>query len=46
MTANLAVNVRARLPIINPIAVAYIEAALAAVPPDCVLNEPGKDLRI
>jgi hypothetical protein len=41
----LAVEVRARLPIINPIAVADVEARLGAVPPDRVLNEPGKRLR-
>ena len=44
MTTNLAVEVRARLPIINPIAVADVEARLGAVPPDRVLNEPGKGL--
>jgi hypothetical protein len=26
------------------IAIADVQAALAAVPPDCVLDEPGKDL--
>ena len=31
--------------IINPIAVADIEAVLGAVPPDRVLDEPGKSLR-
>ena len=41
----MAVEVRARLPIINPIAVADVEARLGAVPPDRVLNEPRKRLR-
>ena len=45
MTTNLAVDVRARLPIINPIAVADVEARLGAIPPDRVLNKPGKRLR-
>jgi len=40
--ANLVV---AATRIINPIAIADIEAALAAaVPPDRVLDKPGKDL--
>ena len=42
---NLAIDVRARLPIINPIAVADVEARLGAVPPDRVLDEPRKRLR-
>ena len=42
---NLAVDVRARLPIIDPIAVADVEAGLGAVPPDRVLDEPRKRLR-
>ena len=41
---NLAIDVRARLAIINPIAVADVEARLGAVPPDRVLNEPRKRL--
>ena len=41
----MAVNVRTRLPIINTIAVADVEARLRAVSPDCVLNEPRKRLR-
>jgi hypothetical protein len=41
----LAIDVRARLGVINPIAVADIEAGLGAVPPDGVLDEPGKDGR-
>ena len=45
MTTNLAVNVRARLPIIDPSAVADVEAGLGAVPPDGMLNEPRKRLR-
>ena len=45
MTTNLAIDVRARLAIINPIAVADVEARLGAVPPDCVLDEPWKRLR-
>ena len=42
---NLAVDVRARLSIINPIAVADVEARLGAIAPDRVLDEPGKRLR-
>ena len=45
MTTNLAVHVLARLAIIDPIAVADVEAGLGAVPPDCMLNEPRKRLR-
>ena len=45
MTTNLAVDVVARLPIIDPIAVADIEARLGAVPPDRVLDEPREWLR-
>jgi len=41
----LTIDVRARLPIINPIAVADVEAGLGAIPPDRVLDEPGKRLR-
>jgi hypothetical protein len=43
MTTNLAINVGARMPIINPIAVAEVEAG--PIPPDRVLNEPWKRLR-
>jgi hypothetical protein len=42
---NLAVDVRARLPVIDPIAVADVEARLGAVPPDRVLDEPREWLR-
>ena len=45
MTTNLAIDVGARLPIIDPIAVADVEAGLGAVPPDRVLDEPWKRLR-
>jgi hypothetical protein len=45
MTTNLAIDVAARLPIINPIAVAHVEAGLGAVPPDRMLDEPRKRLR-
>ena len=45
MTTNLAIDVVARLPIIDPIAVADVEARLGAVPPDRVLDEPRKRLR-
>ena len=45
MTTNLAIDVRARLAIINPIAVADVEARLGAVPPDRMLDEPWKWLR-
>jgi hypothetical protein len=30
--------------VIDPVAVANIEALLAAIPPDCVLHEPRKHL--
>ena len=42
---NLTVDILARLSVIDPIAVADIEAALGAIPPDRVLNEPRKDRR-
>ena len=45
MTTNLAIDVRARLAIIDAIAVADIEARLCAVPPNRVLDEPWKQLR-
>ena len=45
MTTNLAVDVIARMAIIDAIAVADIETGLGAVPPDRVLNEPWKRLR-
>ena len=44
-TTNLAIDVIARLAIINAIAVADVEAGLGAVPPNRVLDEPGKRLR-
>src|SRR5580700_7591623 len=44
MTTNLAIDVRARLAIIDAIAVADVEARLGAIPPDRVLNEPRKRL--
>ena len=39
---NLTVYIRARLSIIDAIAVADVEAAPGAIPPDRVLDEPGK----
>ena len=45
ITTNLAINVIARLAIINAIAVAHVEAGLGAEPPNRVLDEPGKRLR-
>src|SRR5437868_6924969 len=45
MTIKLAVDVRARLAVIDPVAVADVEAGLGAVPPDRVLDESGKDGR-
>ena len=45
MTTDLAIDVAARLPIINPIAITDVEARLGAVPPDRVLDEPRKRLR-
>src|ERR1700683_2075961 len=41
-TTNLAVDVVARLSIIDAIAVADAEAVLSAEPPDGVLHEPGE----
>ena len=41
----MTVYVAAKLAIIDAIAVADIEAVLRAIPPDCVLDEPGKRLR-
>ena len=41
--ANLAIDIVARLPIIDPVAVADVEAELGAVPPDGVLHEPWED---
>jgi hypothetical protein len=37
--------VLAPIPVIEPIAVADVEAWLAAIPPDRELHEPGEDLR-
>ena len=45
MIANLAIDVRARLAIIDPVAVADVEARLSAVPPDRMLDEPRKRRR-
>ena len=39
---NLAVDVVARLPVIDAIAVADVEARLGAVPPNRMLDEPRK----
>jgi len=41
----LAIQIGASPCVIDPVAVADIEAALAAVPPDRVLHEPRKSLR-
>ena len=35
----------APMPVIDPVAVANVEALLAAIPPDRELDEPGKDVR-
>jgi hypothetical protein len=37
--------VLAPLPVIEPVAVANVEALLAAIAPDGQLDEPGEDLR-
>ena len=42
---QLKVQIFATNPVIDPIAVADIEATLAAVPPDRELHEPGKGVR-
>ena len=44
-TANLAIDIVARSPIIDPVAVADVEAELSAVPPDGVLHEPRENAR-
>ena len=41
--ANLAIDILARLPIIDPVAVADVEAELGAVPPDGMLHEPWEN---
>src|SRR5690349_14626460 len=33
------------LPVVEPVAIANVEALLAAIAPDCELDEPGEDLR-
>ena len=38
-------RVLAAMPVIDPVAVADVEALLAAIAPDCELHEPGEDLR-
>ena len=43
--AQLTINVVAGVTIVDPVAVANIEAALAAVPPDCKLHEPRENPR-
>ncbi len=35
----------APMPVIEPVAIANVEALLAAIAPDCELDEPGEDLR-
>ena len=40
---NLTVDILARLAVIDAIAIADIEPALGAIPPDRVLDEPRKD---
>ena len=42
---QLTVQIFAANSVIDPVAVADIEATLAAVPPDRELHEPGKGLR-
>jgi hypothetical protein len=43
--AYSAFSILTRFVVINPITVADIETVLAAIAPDRVLDEPGKDLR-
>ena len=43
--AHWTIQVVAALDIINPVAVANIETVLGAIPPDRVLDKPGKGLR-
>ena len=43
-TVHLTVDIRTRLSIINAVAIADIQAAPGAVPPDRVLDEPREDL--
>jgi hypothetical protein len=42
---NLTVDIRARLAVVNAVAIADIEPALGAIPPNRVLNEPRKHRR-
>src|ERR1039457_3654412 len=42
---QLAVSILAGVPVVNTVAVANVQIALRAVPPDRVLHEPGKGLR-
>ena len=37
--------VLAAMPVVEPVAIANVEALLAAIAPDCELDEPGEDLR-
>jgi len=43
--ADLTIDIVARLAVIDPVAVANVEARLGAVPPDAVLDEPREDRR-
>jgi hypothetical protein len=43
--AYSAIHVGAAVTVINAVAVAHIEATLATIPPDRVLDEPGEGLR-
>src|SRR6266436_9322024 len=42
---DLTIDIVAAVGIINPVAVAYVEPVLGAVPPDRVLHEPREGLR-
>jgi len=43
--ANLTIDIVAGFAVIDPVAVANVEARLGAVPPDAVLDEPWKNRR-
>src|ERR1019366_9603781 len=45
LRVQLAISILAGVPVVNAVAVANVQIALGAVPPDRVLHEPGKGLR-
>ena len=45
LRVQLAISILAGVPVVNTVAVANVQIALGAVPPDRQLHEPGKRLR-